>query len=247
MKTRKAGGWFTLIELLVVIAIIAILAAILFPALASAKRKAKVAACMGNLRQFGIALIMYANERDNYLPPPYVYDRGGDRLPYIASPNMIDTLRSDYSMNGDVIYCPAISCGLKSSYLGYFNFGGFYYPLYRIGYSIITGYYKHGNPYAHPAIVPSAADTKLRDPKRVMVADTEIRRTQALWEKFNMNSHLSRSNKPYGGSSLFSDGHVTWFNRNKLGPDGEGVNTVAGNYGWGNGSVTRDMFWGVAQ
>lgn len=66
MHPRRSG--FTLIELLVVIAIIAILAAILFPVFARAKRRAAESVCLGNLKQIGAAIMMYVDDNHGRYP-----------------------------------------------------------------------------------------------------------------------------------------------------------------------------------
>ena len=69
MKTQRGASGFTLIELLVVIAIIAILAAILFPVFIAAKETSRRTVCASNLKQYGLAASMYAEDNNGELTP----------------------------------------------------------------------------------------------------------------------------------------------------------------------------------
>src|SRR5213083_2078988 len=93
---------FTLIELLVVIAIIAILAAILFPVFAQAREKARMTACLSNMKQIGLGLQMYAQDYDETLPPGNFAFRFND--PTKSPPNFLGSL-SPYTKNAGIYIC----------------------------------------------------------------------------------------------------------------------------------------------
>ena len=134
---------FSLIELLVVITIIAVLSAILFPVFAQSREKARQSSCLSNVRQLGVATLLYAQDYDETLPlyqyNTLVYWVGGRDSPG----QKLDKTRGivyPYLRSGDISRCP--------SFTGSDNLGGTGYGINR-RLMFATGY------APHPAKLPT--------------------------------------------------------------------------------------------
>ena len=107
---------FTLIELLVVIAIIAVIAAMLLPALKGARDKAQQILCVSNQKQLGVLMLMYAEENEDALPGPtstHSYSRGSILYAWygwnVGSATLGDLWVAGYMDDIRLYYCPSAS------------------------------------------------------------------------------------------------------------------------------------------
>ena len=146
-KKCRTRGLFTLIELLIVIAIIAILAAMLLPALNKAREKARIISCLSNQKQTALSAVQYTTDYKDYLPPD-VWDFN------VGRPNMLwqQKLLPYVADNWKVLMCPRFTMqtlfdtygGTEAGYLENVNWFLFWRSQWTYGYNhrgvCCTGY-----------------------------------------------------------------------------------------------------------
>ena len=222
--SRRAA--FTLVELLVVIGIIALLVAILLPALSRSREQALRTQCASNIRQWGIAYQMYANANRGSFPyngkrlPPWC-DRGGMHLSWNSS--VVQEFFNTYLLKNktladrerdNILFCPSQDWHREAGNDPALTGG-------LVGYFVLPHRETTAMDPENTSVDYKPAgftDGEGWILKKKMAQQYKLAPIVADMQQFNgefwgrFSSHVNKkTSKPYGGNFLFEDGHVTWY------------------------------------
>ena len=194
---RRRHG-FTLIELLVVIAIIAILAAILFPVFARAREKARQTSCLSNIKQLGLAYLMYSDDFDECFPLMMVSYPGG----YWCHNWTVEP----YVKNRQIFRCP--SRPEVNWYRGYYGHYGMTCGFFQ-WCRLTSGENNSSCPYGKPvkqALITEPTETVLLAESHYGGAeDYGLYRTYIAGHVYSVHPHNG------GRNITLCDGHSKWY------------------------------------
>lgn len=233
-KNLCRNSYFTLIELLVVIAIIAILAAMLLPALSSARATSRTAVCRSNIRQLGGALLLYIGDNKEFCSPGYINDYqhmwcgSWDGKKFSPIGGIMDYMPE----NAAISVCPEFSEILDENDSFNKGNGGYGYNVYYVGNTF--GHYGLPEKPANLSAIADPAETATFGDSILLQSwsgntftesysitppdggwgmpspDLHFRHAKQVvicW----LDGHVTTENFSYSNGSDYEDRHIGWF------------------------------------
>ncbi len=220
MRRIRCKQGFTLIELLVVISIIALLIAILLPALSQARETAKVIQCASNLRSIGQVFHIYAVDHDDVFPPGMEYsykyaDRQGANAfsPFAGVDRpFVRAMWSNYINLPEMLYCPSNEQHTAES--GWYKNDRWETTYAELGYMMFQNCYRNETYTGHHETVGRSPEKVVKatdHPNWPMAQDITPILGNGLLVGPKYNSHPdSEGIQSRGANVLFVDSHVAW-------------------------------------